>query len=73
MKQKTPTIKSMAPERKHKPNQKLIDLRKTLGLDQYEMAAKLGVTHRTYQNYEGGLTIPEPVKILISLIKDGRY
>jgi DNA-binding XRE family transcriptional regulator len=67
------TIKGMAPKRTNEPNKKLIALRDTLGLTQTDMAKKLGVKLRTYQNYEGGLTIPEPVQILISLIKQARY
>ena len=73
MKRKPNTIKAMAPKRTNEPNKKLIALRETLGVTQTEMAKKLGVKLRTYQNYEGGLTIPEPVQILISLIKQNRY
>lgn len=65
----------MAPKRKKttKPFQALIDLRESLGLTQSEMAAKLGVAFRSYQYYEAGKPMPEPVAILIRLAMSGDY
>lgn len=73
MKRKPNTIMGMAPKRTSEPNKKLIALRETLGLTQTEMAKKLGVKLRAYQYYESGAEMPEPVQILISLIKQNRY
>lgn len=34
-------------------------LRREAGLTQREIAEKIGVTYRTYQNYEGGASMPQ--------------
>jgi len=44
-------------------NEKLKQLRNTAGLTQAEVAAKLGVTHRTYQNYEAGAMYPRQTAV----------
>ncbi len=50
---------------------KLKEIRKALGLSQKEMAGKLGISFRTYQNWEYGERTP-PAWLIVKLIRDLR-
>lgn len=54
--------------------EKLIDLRKKLGLSQEEAADKLGVSRQTISKWETGQTVPDIVKIkLLSKLYNTSY
>lgn len=62
----------MAPPKRLRTNKKLLTLRIRLQLTQTEMGKKLGISLRTYQEYEAGGPIMKPVKIIIAAIESGK-